>query len=125
MHNAISVSGIPRPARMTPVAAVRQARAPGPFRAALAWSCIVAAYVVLDAVSFVFPYELLPVTPWNPQAGLAIAVSMACGRRYASAIVFASVASELLLRAHSAALGGGGGGGGGGWGGGGGADGGR
>jgi signal transduction histidine kinase len=65
---------------------------------------IVLAYVVLDAVSFVFPYGSLPVTPWNPQAGLAVAVAMACGTRFVSAVVVGAVASELLLRAEGASM---------------------
>jgi signal transduction histidine kinase len=78
--------------------------APGPFGVAAVWLLIVVAYAALDAVSFVFPYGPLPVTPWNPQAGLAIAVAMSFGTRYASAIVVAAVTSELVLRGAGAAL---------------------
>lgn len=54
-------------------------------------------YVTLDAVSFVFPYEPFPVTPWNPNAGLAIAMIIAGGRRYVPAVLFAALVSEVPL----------------------------
>jgi two-component system sensor kinase FixL len=95
----------PAPApRDDPAADAMTIAAPNPFGGALAWAAVVVAYVALDAASFLFPYQALPVTPWNPQAGLAIAVAMAFGRPIASAVITATTASELLLRAGGVSL---------------------
>ena len=61
-------------------------------------------YVALDAVSYVFPYHPFPVTPWNPNAGLAIAMLIAGGRRYAPAALIATLISELPPRSDGVSL---------------------
>jgi two-component system, LuxR family, sensor kinase FixL len=59
-------------------------------------------YVALDAVTFVFAYEPFPVTPWNPNAGLAIAMIVAGGRRYVPAVLLAALLSEIPLLSEGA-----------------------
>jgi hypothetical protein len=61
---------------------------------------LVVLYVALDAASFVFPFHPLPVTPWNPNAGLAIAMVIAGGTRYAPAVVIATLVAELALHSE-------------------------
>jgi hypothetical protein len=61
-------------------------------------------YVALDAPSFVFPFHPLPVTPWNPNAGLAIAMVIAGGPRYATAVVVATLVAELSLHSGGTSL---------------------
>jgi two-component system, LuxR family, sensor kinase FixL len=61
-------------------------------------------YVTLDTVSFVFPYYPFPVTPWNPNAGLAIAMMVTGGPRFAPAVIVATLISAFPLRAESASL---------------------
>ncbi len=61
-------------------------------------------YVALDAVSYVFPYHPFPVTPWNPNAGLAIAIIVAGGPQYAPAALLAALVSELPLHVEGVSL---------------------
>jgi two-component system, LuxR family, sensor kinase FixL len=65
---------------------------------------LVILYVALDAASFVFPFHPLPVTPWNPNAGLAIAMVIAGGPSYAPAVVIATLAAELALHSEGTSL---------------------
>ena len=70
-----------------------------------AWSAaLVAGYLLLDAASFVFWTDPIPVKPWNPQVGLAIALVCAGGLRYAPAVFVAAWLSEALLRHPSAPM---------------------
>jgi signal transduction histidine kinase len=71
---------------------------------AIASVLLVVVYVALDAASFVFPFHPLPVTPWNPNAGLAIAMVIAGGPRYAMAVVVATLAAELSLHSEGTSL---------------------
>jgi two-component system sensor kinase FixL len=65
----------------------------------VAWSGLfVVLYVALDAASMVFPFGPIPVTPWNPQAGLAIAAASVGGRRSVAAVVVAAVVAEFVVR---------------------------
>jgi len=57
----------------------------------------VVSYIALDAVSFVFPFQPFPVTPWNPNAGLAIAMIVSGGIRYAPAVIIAALISDVTL----------------------------
>ena len=64
-----------------------------------AWStALVAGYLLLDAASFVFWSDPVPVKPWNPQVGLAVALVYAGGLRYAAPTFVAAWLSEALLR---------------------------
>lgn len=64
-----------------------------------AWSALLAiGYVALDAASLMFWIDPIPVKPWNPQAGLAVAFVYAGGIRYALPLFAAAWASEALLR---------------------------
>jgi len=55
-------------------------------------------FVALDAVSMVFPYGPIPVTPWNPQVGLALAVVFIGGHRFVPAALLAPVVDEFVVR---------------------------
>lgn len=43
----------------------------------------VAAYLLLDAMSYIHPLAQSTITPWNPQPALAIALLMIRGQRWA------------------------------------------
>ncbi|HVE51674.1 MAG TPA: ATP-binding protein [Casimicrobiaceae bacterium] len=63
-----------------------------------AWSVVlIAAYFAIDAASFMFWIDPIPVKPWNPQAGLAVAFVYAGGARYAWPLLVAATTTEALL----------------------------
>jgi signal transduction histidine kinase len=55
-------------------------------------------YVMLDAASSLFWVDPIPVKPWNPQVGLAVALLCAGGLRHAPAVFIGALASEAWLR---------------------------
>ncbi|GIK85370.1 MAG: hypothetical protein BroJett026_08510 [Betaproteobacteria bacterium] len=65
-----------------------------------------AGYLLLDGASFLFWVDPVPVKPWNPQVGLAVALLCAAGLRFAPAVFAGALASEILLRSpgHPAAV---------------------
>ena len=58
----------------------------------------VAAYVVLDRVSYIHPLEQYGITPWNPQAALAIALVLVGGQRWIPVVVASVVTAEWVVR---------------------------
>lgn len=75
--------------------------AAAPLRGARAWAlavCFVAAYVLLDWVSYVFPVEPFAITPWNPSAGLSVAFLLLAGLRFAPALALAALLADVLVR---------------------------
>jgi two-component system, LuxR family, sensor kinase FixL len=77
----------------------------------------VAAYPLLDWLSYVEPFEGLDITPWNPQVGLSFPLVLLFGRRTIPFLFIAPLVSHLLLNfspvdlregiAHAAVIGGG------------------
>ncbi len=61
----------------------------------------VAAYVLLDWVSFVYPVGAYGITPWSPAAGLSLALLLAFGLQYAPALLAAVALAEFTLRGGS------------------------
>lgn len=59
------------------------------------------AYVALDYVSFVKPYRGMGITPWNPTAGLAIAVVFLEGLAIAPFVLAAPFVAEAVVRSIS------------------------
>lgn len=57
-----------------------------------------AAYVLLDRASYIFPMAIFNVTPWNPQASLAIALVLFVGQRAIWVVFLASFVAEPLNR---------------------------
>jgi signal transduction histidine kinase len=55
-------------------------------------------YVMLDAASFLFWIDPVPVKPWNPQVGLAVALLCVAGLRHVPAVLAGALASETWLR---------------------------
>ena len=65
----------------------------------VAWSAVlIAGYLLLDAASFMFWIDPVPVKPWNPQAGLALGFVYAGGVRYAAPLFVAAWVCEALFR---------------------------
>jgi len=58
----------------------------------------VASYVVLDALSYIHPFAVFGVTPWNPQAGLSFALILLLGRQYLPWLFVAQLVADLLVR---------------------------
>jgi signal transduction histidine kinase len=56
-----------------------------------------AAYVLLDFVSFIFPLSPMGITPWNPQTGLSFALILLKGRGYIPLLFLAPALSSLLV----------------------------
>jgi signal transduction histidine kinase len=67
-------------------------------RMAIAWPLWIAAYVALDYVSFIDSYRGLAITPWNPSAGLAVALVMLRGLPSAPVVLVAPVLAGILVR---------------------------
>lgn len=77
------------------------------FRALALALAFVAAYVLLDWLSYVQPVLKLGITPWNPQAGLALALLMVRGPRWGGLLALAALTAETVVRdnpAHPAVL---------------------
>ena len=71
----------------------------------VAWSMVlVFGFVALDFASYMFWIDPVPVKPWNPQAGLAVAFVYAGGVRYAAPLFAAAWLCEILFRHPSTPL---------------------
>jgi signal transduction histidine kinase len=64
-----------------------------------------AAYVALDYVSYVKPYRDIGITPWNPSAGLAIALIFLEGPPIALFVLVAPFIADLIVRDTSVPIG--------------------
>jgi signal transduction histidine kinase len=64
----------------------------------------IAAYVGLDYVSFLEPYRGFAITPWNPASGLALAVMLLGGKRYAPFVLLAPAVAGSLVRMDAAPI---------------------
>ena len=74
------------------------ASAPSAARNGLLFAAFVAGYLVLVWVSYIHPLQSYQITPWNPQAALAIAVLMLRGQRWILAVAFAILAAVAVVR---------------------------
>jgi signal transduction histidine kinase len=64
----------------------------------------VVVHVVLAWVSYVRPQFGLGITPWSPQAGVALAFLLLCGPRWFPVVALASLLSELWIRGAPAGV---------------------
>ena len=58
----------------------------------------VVAYGLLDWVSYVHPFSVYGITPWNPQVGLSFALIVIFGRAYLPWLFVAPFAADLFVR---------------------------
>lgn len=65
------------------------------------WPLWIAAYGALDYISFIDSYRGLAITPWNPSAGLALALVLLRGARYAPVVLLSPVLAGILVRGGS------------------------
>lgn len=56
------------------------------------------AYLVLDRISYIHGIASLNITPWNPPAGLSLALLLAGGPRFAPLVYLAVIIADILLR---------------------------
>jgi PAS domain S-box-containing protein len=68
------------------------------MRTPLVAAAYVAAYVLLDWVSYIHPLGPFAITPWNPPPGLSVALLMAYGLRLAPALLVAGIVAEVAVR---------------------------
>lgn len=61
----------------------------------------VSAYVALDYISFVESYRGLAITPWNPAAGLGLALILLGGVRFAPVVLVSPAIAGALVRTGS------------------------
>jgi len=66
-------------------------------RAAALWVCYVAFYLTLDRLSFIGALHGIGITPWNPSTGLAMALLIIKGLRYAPLVMAAELLSGATL----------------------------
>src|SRR6185437_3667855 len=83
---------------------IRLARAPDGWRTVLAATAYLAAYVLLDRISNIDALRGFDVTPWQPEAGLALAVLTVAGLRMAPVAVAAALLSSQILPDRPAPL---------------------
>ena len=64
---------------------------------------VIAAYVLLEWLSFIHEYKGVPITPWNPGLGLVFAFMLLRGARYAAVLFAGAVIAEIaVLRSNLA-----------------------
>ena len=56
-----------------------------------------AAYVILEWVSFIHEYKGLPITPWNPGLGVVFALMVFAGSRYSIVLFAGVILAEILV----------------------------
>lgn len=64
------------------------------FALAIAFSV---GYLALDRLSYVYPFRAFNITPWSPQAALAVALLMTRGRRWFAWVLATIVVADLAL----------------------------
>ena len=57
-----------------------------------------AGYVLLDWVSYVYPFGAFGITPWNPQTGLSFALILLFGSRFLPWLLIAPLFADVILR---------------------------
>src|SRR5438046_1532470 len=56
-----------------------------------------AAYLILEWVSFIHEYKGLPITPWNPGLGVVFALMIFGGSRYGIVLFAGIILAEILV----------------------------
>jgi len=58
---------------------------------------VIAAYVLLEWLSFIHEYKGVPITPWNPGLGLVFGLIVLFGARYATVLFASAVIAEVAI----------------------------
>jgi signal transduction histidine kinase len=96
---------LPMRAGPLPAEGARVFAPPASWQRYAVWSlALLVAYAACHAASALFRLEPIPVTPWNPQAGVAVAFVYAGGAWYGFAALAAAWAAEALMRGSAAPL---------------------
>ncbi|MFO1352674.1 MAG: MASE1 domain-containing protein [Gammaproteobacteria bacterium] len=61
-------------------------------------SAYIILYVLLDWISFVYPFAPFGITLWNPPPGLSVAFLLIHGLRFAPALFIAALVAEIVVR---------------------------
>ena len=68
------------------------------FRAVGTAAAFLAVYVLLDRISFIHQFSTLSITPWNPPAGLVLALLLIRGPGHAPLVFLAALLADMLVR---------------------------
>ncbi len=69
-----------------------------PLPHAVIGTAYLAAYVVLDWISFIYPFEHYNITPWNPPPGLSFILVLAFGAGMIPCVFVAPFLADLIVR---------------------------
>ncbi|MBV8537058.1 MAG: PAS domain S-box protein [Alphaproteobacteria bacterium] len=83
---------------------VRLAHRLGGWRAPTLALAYIAAYVLLDRISYIDALRGLDVTPWQPEAGLALAILVTAGLSFTPVAVAAALVSSQIVPDHMVPL---------------------
>jgi two-component system sensor kinase FixL len=61
-------------------------------------------YVTLDRISFIHQFSSLSITPWNPPAGLVLALLLIRGPRLAPLVFLAALLADMVIRNPTSTL---------------------
>jgi PAS domain S-box-containing protein len=93
------------PQTPTPLASIAEHQSEGRFawpgrigRDAALGLIYLMAYLLLDRVSFVYPYETVNITPWNPPPALSLVLMLVKGLRWAPLALVAPCLADLINR---------------------------
>jgi two-component system sensor kinase FixL len=65
---------------------------------ALIGAAYLAGYVLLDWISFIYPFAHYNITPWNPPPGLSFVLVLLCGQRMMPYLFLAPLLADLITR---------------------------
>ncbi len=74
----------------------------GLWHVAAGGAVYLAAFITLDWLSYIEPFERFGITPWNPQSGLSLALALVGGLRFAPFLAVAPLLADGAVRGFSA-----------------------
>lgn len=96
MQNIGNIEGVRASANVAHALRARVATGGG-LPQLLTAAAFLAAYVLLEWVSFIHEYKGVPVTPWNPGLGAVFALMLFSGARYAAILFVGVIIAEIAV----------------------------
>src|SRR5258705_12726767 len=84
------------PSAATPHRALNEVTGDALSRVLIA-TAFLAAYVILEWLSFIHEYKGVPITPWNPGLGVVFALMLSAGARYGLSLFAGVVLAEIAV----------------------------